>query len=304
MSRSDRIQEDMARAARRAERLAQRAKERAERKARRATEAADRAEELARRAARQSRRRNRDMERSIEDLVDDVTERWTQKAEDWIDRTRDDLLGDDEDFDDDLMNDGSASGMSDDEFDVSGKNQRSRRSYRRRARRHRSTRSRMRSFRHRLRNGRSLYRDPEHGKICGVCAGFAEYYDVEVWQLRLAAILGLIFLPSIAFTGYFIAYFLMDKKPYYLRMAGDSEEFDGNEAEKGIDPVKQKESRRGRRARSRSSNTGIKMTNAQALRVAKSSFADLETRLRRMESHVTDSRFELQRELRKISGEN
>ena len=33
-------------------------------------------------------------------------------------------------------------------------------------------------------------------------------------------------------------------------------------------------------------------------------FQNLEERLRAMESHVTDSRFELQREFRKISGEN
>lgn len=295
----------MARAARRAERLAQRAKERADRKVRRATEAAERAEELARRAARQSRRRNRDMEKSIEDLVDDVTERWTRKAEGWIDRTREELLGEDAFFEDDFMDDELATGMTDEDHDVDGESRRSRRSHRARSRRHRSTRSRVRSFRHRLRNGRSLYRNPEAGKICGVCAGIAEYYNVEVWQVRLAAILGLIFLPSIAFTGYFIAYFLMDKKPYYLRMAGDAEEFEKNDADTGKDPVNQRESRRNRQARNRSNNnTETRMTNAQALRVAKSSFADLEKRLRSMESHVTDSRFELQRELRKISGEN
>jgi phage shock protein C len=294
----------MARAARRAERLAQRAKERADRKVRRATEAADRAEELARRAARQASRRSRDMERSIEDLVDDVTDRWTRKAEGWIERTREELLGEDADVDDDLMDDELATGMANDGYEASGESRRSRRSHRARSRRHRSTRSRVRSFRHRLRNGRSLYRDPEAGKIFGVCAGIAEYYNVEAWQIRLAAILGLIFLPSITFTGYFIAYFLMDKKPYYLRMAGDAEEFNRNDAAKGKDPVNQRESRRNRQARYRSSNTQIRMTNAQALKVAKSSFADLEKRLRRMESHVTDSRFELQRELRKISGEN
>lgn len=46
------------------------------------------------------------------------------------------------------------------------------------------------------------------------------------------------------------------------------------------------------------------MNNVQTMKVAKEKFSDIEQRLREMESHVTSSRFELQRELKKISGED
>lgn len=310
MSRSDQIQEDLARAARKAKRLAERAKQRAIRKAKRASEAAVRAEELAKRAARKSRRRSREreMERSIEDLVDDVTEKWTRKAEDWVEQTRDTLLGEndrDSYFENDDM----------DDEDLEGALPREERAHARRhrvkprkSRRRRSARARVRSFRHRLRNGRSLYRDPEKGKVCGVCAGFAEYYGVETWQVRLGALLGLIFMPSLTFTGYFIAYFLMDKKPYYRRMTEPYDEEDSyqtmNDSEE-LEVVKRTSSTRGRRRdRKQRSASQSRIPNGQAVRVAKNKFMDLENRLRSMESHVTDSKFELQRELRKLSGEN
>jgi phage shock protein C len=305
----------MARAARRAERLAQRAKERADRKARRATEAAERAEELARRASRQARKHAKDVEESIEDLVDDVAERWSEKAEEWIDRTREELLGEKDSFGEHSTDDYGESESLDDSSDAGRKRSRSARRRRRsrhyyhrpRVRRSRSARARVRSFRHRLRNGRPLYRNPKEGKVCGVCAGFAEYYDVETWQVRLGALLGLFFLPSLTVPSYFIAYFLMDKKPYYRRMTDDmdeAEELDVPLGAQGSESVRSKRPRRGRKARPRTSAQEFRPTNATSLRQAKSMFADLESRVRSMETHVTDSKFELQRELKKISGED
>ena len=40
-------------------------------------------------------------------------------------------------------------------------------------------------------NSRNLYRDPQKGKIAGVCAGLADYFGVETWIVRLLAITGL-----------------------------------------------------------------------------------------------------------------
>lgn len=47
-----------------------------------------------------------------------------------------------------------------------------------------------------------------------------------------------------------------------------------------------------------------KLNNEQAMKTAREKFADIEQRLRQMESHVTSSRFELQREFRKMVGED
>ncbi|MBD3648254.1 MAG: PspC domain-containing protein, partial [Pseudomonadales bacterium] len=200
MSRSDRSRRDAERSARRAKRIAERQKMRAERKAKEAERAARRAERLSERAAGKGRRRRtseRDIERSIEDFVDDMTEKWTRKAEDWLngetDRSRD--AGDHPEYDDN----------STEKDDVTRSRYRSRREYRSRRRG---------SLRSRVRRGRGLYRNSQHKKICGVCAGVADYLDVDRWQVRLVAVLGLIFVPSVAVTIYFIAYLLMDDKPY------------------------------------------------------------------------------------------
>jgi hypothetical protein len=76
-----------------------------------------------------------------------------------------------------------------------------------------------------------------------------------------------------------------------------------NESEE-LEVVKGTRRTRGRHGRKHRAMPEPRVSNAQSVRVAKSKFMDLENRLRSMESHVTDSKFELQRELRKISGEN
>jgi phage shock protein C len=38
-----------------------------------------------------------------------------------------------------------------------------------------------------------LYRDTRHGRIAGVCAGLALYFDIKVKFVRLAVILGMVF---------------------------------------------------------------------------------------------------------------
>ena len=91
-------------------------------------------------------------------------------------------------------------------------------------------------------------------------------------------------------------YFLMDDKPYYRRVTDAYDESDDNDDfEENMTSNKGGSSRRGAKSG---------MSNVETLKVAKQKFADLEDRLRSMESHVTSSRFELQRELRKISGED
>ena len=61
-------------------------------------------------------------------------------------------------------------------------------------------------------NKRALRLDKEHKKFLGVCAGIADYLEVEPWSVRL------VFLVSVFFGGwfliplYFIAWFCLDDK--------------------------------------------------------------------------------------------
>lgn len=126
-----------------------------------------------------------------------------------------------------------------------------------------------------------LYRDPSSAKIVGVCAGIARYYGVENWVVRCIAVTGLLFLPSIVFPAYWIAYFVLDTPP-----------------------------REGQRSRRRHRSSGDDSSSApelgpdlaprQSLRNVEADLTEVELRLRRMESHVTSGQYELQRELHKI----
>jgi len=66
---------------------------------------------------------------------------------------------------------------------------------------------------HRKSGKRTLTLDKQRKKLLGVCAGVADYLDVEPWSVRL------VFLISIMFGGwflipiYFIAWFCLDDKP-------------------------------------------------------------------------------------------
>ena len=291
MSRFDRDQRDAEKAARRARRLAERAEQRARRRAEQARRAAERADTLAQRAGRRSDSK-RSLEDHIDDVVEDYTEKWGRKVDGWFGSGTSSSRR------------ASTAGKDYDEIRAERRARRraarDRRTAEARAQRRRRRSSGWRFFRLRFNSGRGLYRDKARGRILGVCAGMADYLDVEVWQVRLVAVLGLIFAGQVAVPVYFILYFLMDKKPYYRRM---TDNYDDSDEEDEVDDLAPRQSRRrAERPRDPAMNQGV--SNVEKLRVAREKFSDLEERLRSMESHVTSSRFELQRELRKISGED
>ncbi|MBR7631294.1 MAG: envelope stress response membrane protein PspC [Aeromonas popoffii] len=129
------------------------------------------------------------------------------------------------------------------------------------------------------REGRNLYRDPQQGKIAGVCAGLADYFGVEPWIVRLLAITGLIFAGFITFTAYIAAWFLLDKRPVTLY-----EKEEGEFAEV--------------RMKARSWQAGV--TPHQALDRIAQELDTLEPRLQRIEKLVTSKEFTLQREFSKL----
>lgn len=133
-----------------------------------------------------------------------------------------------------------------------------------------------------------LYRDRHDLKIGGVCAGFARYFGVETWVVRMGALTGLIFLPGIVFPAYWIAYFIMDKQE---------------------GPGPHDDSRRGKRRARRAAMRETRDTVAEpfskrrSLRHTAADLTQVELRLRRLESFVTSGRYELHKELNKIERE-
>ena len=56
-----------------------------------------------------------------------------------------------------------------------------------------------------------LYKDRQHQMLCGVCAGFAEYLNIDVTLVRLLMVL--LGLTSIGVVFYIIAAVVMPEKP-------------------------------------------------------------------------------------------
>jgi len=139
---------------------------------------------------------------------------------------------------------------------------------------------------------RTLYRIPSRGKICGVCAGVAEYFGFETWVVRVVAVSLLLFTSGGMIPGYFIACWVLDVKP-------------GSET---------KSNRKSRRSRARNSDyeddrpykpnvqdvwkTGT--STASTVQRINKKFSKIEDRLRPMESFVTSDKFALDKEFESI----
>ena len=117
-----------------------------------------------------------------------------------------------------------------------------------------------------------LYRDPFNGKLMGVCAGIADYFGFDVWPVRFAAILALIFFTLPTIIAYLLAGALLDRKPADMYATGEEEELWRD----------------------------IRNRPGQTTRDARVRFHDLERRLRQIEAYVTSKEFNLNREIRDL----
>jgi phage shock protein C len=60
---------------------------------------------------------------------------------------------------------------------------------------------------------RELYRDPSRGKIAGVCAGLSDYFNMELWLVRIILISAVLLSGGPLFVVAYIAcWFILDKK--------------------------------------------------------------------------------------------
>ncbi len=127
-------------------------------------------------------------------------------------------------------------------------------------------------------DGRTLYRNPQTGKIAGVCSGIAEYFNFETWLVRvLAASIFLLGGTGIVVILYILLWMILDVKP-----ETQSTKFDHKDIE-----VKKKVWQAGEPAK-------------QALRDVNSQFRSLELRLQQLERYVTSDNFDLKREINNL----
>ena len=128
---------------------------------------------------------------------------------------------------------------------------------------------------------RELLRDPLRGKIAGVCAGLSDYFNMELWLVRI------IFVSAVLLTGgplfvvaYIAAWFILDKKEPATANTNSTKHDDPLE-------VKFKVWQKGEPPR-------------RALQDLKERLTRVDTRLQDMERHVTSSEFTVSREINKL----
>lgn len=152
-----------------------------------------------------------------------------------------------------------------------------------------------------MRDGKELHRDPDNGRIAGVCAGIAEYFGLETWLVRILVVTGFFLLAGpFMLVAYIAAWFILDKKP------GSKEK---------IDPHKHPFSQKSKKGKgwhnvvedSEEKPVEVKSKVWQAGEPPRQAFFDIkqkflrnESRLRKVESYVTSSEYQLNREINKL----
>ena len=172
------------------------------------------------------------------------------------------------------------------------------RRHRRRRRRHESDfHHDVRSFKSRRRAGwgMNLYRNTRDGKLAGVAAGLADYWDVEPWVARLIWIVLFLFTGTLALWLYVAAWILMAPRPSRQTFVGEqSEELEYEEVEVEMEYDERRREYRPRRAFRYSDSTPVRLQTAQER---------LDAVLRRvedMESYVTSRQYQLNKEFSRL----
>lgn len=141
---------------------------------------------------------------------------------------------------------------------------------------------------------RKLWRNPRAGRIGGVCAGLADYFEREAWFIRIVAVTGAIFFPTIVIPAYLVAYVVLDPLPRDQDLLGPfGQDGLGRYGEGGRLP--------GRRRRGRQRDRADAEDPRRVLRAVRGRLRGTEHRVRRIESYVTSPRFQLDRELRAVA---
>lgn len=124
---------------------------------------------------------------------------------------------------------------------------------------------------------KGLYRNSREGKFLGVCAGIADYLEVDALWVRLLALV--VFFSGFGFIipAYFIAYFMLDEKP--------APKYAHHNAQHRKDEETLNES-------ATSSRYSIKHCARK--------FSALQSRLIRMEAYVTSSKFRVNQAINNI----
>lgn len=120
-----------------------------------------------------------------------------------------------------------------------------------------------------------LYRDPQHGKLTGVCAGVANFFGLERWLVRILVVSATLLGGGFLVILLYIALSLMLEKQPYVK-----EEYSAH-------TIKSKPWEQGKTAK-------------QLLETLESDLKQVERRVQKIEAYVTSEAFDVNREFNKL----
>ncbi|MBT1065667.1 envelope stress response membrane protein PspC [Bowmanella sp. Y26] len=133
-----------------------------------------------------------------------------------------------------------------------------------------------------------MFRNSQKGKVAGVCAGIADYFGWEAWLIRIILVSAVLLSGPFFIMAYIAAWFILDKKPVTEASVNHQGKgwYSGEEDNSHVE-VKSKVWQAGEPPR-------------QAFKDIKGRFDRLEMRLRKMETYVTSSEYQLNREISRL----
>lgn len=117
-----------------------------------------------------------------------------------------------------------------------------------------------------------FYRDPQHGKLMGVCAGMADSFGWNVTLIRVLAVMALFWFHVLALIAYVALGFVLPTKPG-ARYDGDTDE---------------------------TYRHNTRYSAGDTFRDSRDRFHALDVKLQHMEGYVTSSRYDLDRQFRDL----
>jgi len=143
--------------------------------------------------------------------------------------------------------------------------------------------------------GLNLYRNSRDGKIAGVAAGLADYWDVAPWVVRLLWVGAFLFTGTLALWVYLAAWLLMARRPQRTDASGNlSDELEYEEVEVDMEYDERRHDYRPRKVFRYSDSSTVRLQRARER---------LDAALRRvenMESYVTSRQYELNKEFSRL----
>jgi len=147
-----------------------------------------------------------------------------------------------------------------------------------------------------------LYRNPNRGKIAGVCAGIADYFGWETWLVRILVVSGVLFGMPFLIFGYVAAWFILDKTPKSTSKFQQSR----NQKQKrdhSCCPFPEKDNSLAGMNESIKVKARVWQSGEppkQAFHDIRRKFGLLEKQLQKIEQYVTSSEFTVAREINKL----